>query len=165
MDSRPSMASRRGASCSTRRWSGDRSDGIPGLPHFPTRGGEAVGGRFGTVDALYRVLTGPARSPELERLTKSQRSKLLEGESRVRSNARLVDLLSVERATPPATRLRAIPAPLRDLLEERDLEASRRGLEWEARRGTGADREPLRLMPRWRCVARRLPRTAPPAAT
>ena len=125
---------------------GDKADGIPGLPHFPKEVAKQLVATFGTVDTLYRILKGPARSPELGRLTKAQRRKLLEGEDRVRSNARLVDLLSVSGA-PHLRHPSGDWAPLRDLLRGRDLDHLAAGLEWEALTGNGTERKPLDLMP------------------
>ena len=125
---------------------GDKADGIPGLPHFPKEVAKQLVATFGTVDTLYRILKGPARSPELGRLTKAQRQKLLEGEDRVRSNARLVDLLSVSGA-PHFRHPSGDWAPLRDLLGGLDLDHLAAGLEWEALTGNGTERKPLDLMP------------------
>jgi DNA polymerase-1 len=123
---------------------GDKADGIPGLPHFPGKVAKQLVAAFGTVDTLYRILKGPARSPELGRLTKAQRLKLLEGEGRVRSNARLVDLLSVSGA-PHFRHPSGDWTPLRDLLRGRDLDHLTAGLEWEALTDSGTEREPLNL--------------------
>ena len=125
---------------------GDKADGIPGLPHFPGEVAKQLVAAFGSVGNLYSILNGPARSPKLGQLTQSQRQKLLEGEDRVRSNARLVDLYSVSSA-PHIRHPSGNRAPLRDLLRGRDLDYPAAGLEWEALTGTGTERKPLDLMP------------------
>jgi DNA polymerase-1 len=125
---------------------GDKADGIPGLPHFPKAVAQQLVAAFGSVGTLYIILKSPAWSPKLGRLTQSQRQKLLEGEDRVRSNARLVDLYSVSGA-PHLQHPSHDWAPLRDLLRSRDLDHLAAGLEWEALTGNGTERKPFDLMP------------------
>jgi DNA polymerase-1 len=123
---------------------GDKSDGIPGLPYFPKAVAKQLVAAFGSVGTLYSILKGPARSPKLGRLTQSQRQKLLEGEDRVRSNARLVDLHSVSGA-PHLRHPSGDWAPLWDLLRDRDLDHLAAGLEWDALTGNGTERKPIDL--------------------
>ncbi len=72
---------------------GDASDNIKGIARFPTKLAKTLASSFGAVDQLYEALHSGS-SPVLADLTKGQREKLLAGESLVRDNDRLVNLLA-----------------------------------------------------------------------
>ena len=102
---------------------GDRSNGISGLRHFPTKVATRLAAERGTVDRLYEGLRQLEVPGTLAALTELQLRKMRDGEVQVRGNARLLDLAGVTgepHLTVPPRDFR----PLRDLLgplELRDL--------------------------------------------
>jgi len=73
---------------------GDRSDNIRGLFRFPKAVAQSLVASFRNVDQLYREFHRVPINPVLGQLTARQRQSLQAGEKQVRSNARLIDLLS-----------------------------------------------------------------------
>jgi DNA polymerase-1 len=120
-----------------RALTGDRSDNIAGLPHFPARVAARLVATFGSADLLFRALGQPQQSPAMRDLTPGQRVKLQTGEPQVRSNLRLLDLRAVT-GNPHLCQPSGNWDRLLNLAARLELEGVVNGLEWEltkARRG------------------------------